>query len=103
MKSIDQLLEHPAKGCEGVADLYSWTLNYEPGRGPFSLFLDLIGWSADNIGEAVYAVVYAATMGAMGLGFEECSRLGAALVEYSDRPFEVHAYVTDLLHAEMEA
>src|SRR4051794_38404383 len=45
------LLEQDAPhGCESVQDLYSWSLNYDAGAGPFALFLDLIGWSTDELG-----------------------------------------------------
>ncbi len=53
-RDIWAMLEEPApQGCEGVQDLYSWSLNYDAGKGPFPLFLDLIGWSADNFGETL--------------------------------------------------
>ena len=54
-RGIWQMLEGDApKGCSAVQDLYSWSLNYNAGCGPYTLFLDLIGWSFENHGEALY-------------------------------------------------
>jgi len=95
MTTIWTLLEQDApKGCEGVQELYSWSLNYDAGKGPFTLFLDLIGWSEDNIGEPLYSLKDAS------LGYLELSKLAAALTEYADRPNEVREYTDALLEAE---
>jgi len=89
-----QLLEQSApEGCEAVQDLYSWSLNYDPGKGPFGLFLDLTGWSEDNYGSDVYDIA------ARSLGYVELSKLAAALEEYSTLPATVHEYVSVLLDA----
>ena len=88
------LLEAPAPpGCEGVQDLYSWSLNYDPGAGPFTLFCDLIGWSADNAGEPLYRAEYP-------LGWIEAEKLAKALTEYANRSHDVRAYVDDLIESE---
>ena len=91
-----ELLEHPAQGCERVANLYSWTLNYEPAKGPFSLFLDVIGFSADYIGETIYQ----GNLNESGLGYLEIGMLTDALREYADRPVDVVNFVTSILEAE---
>jgi len=89
-----QLLEQSApEGCEAVQDLYSWSLNYDAGKGPFGLFLDLTGWSEDNYGSDVY------DFAARNLGYVELSKLAAALEEYSTLPASVHEYVSVLLEA----
>lgn len=91
-----KLLDAPApKGCEGVQDLYAWSLNYDPGAGPFALFCDLIGWSADNLGEALYRAQYP-------LGWIEADKLARALSEYANRPISVRAYIDELIESEME-
>jgi hypothetical protein len=46
------LEQNAPEHCEAVQDLYSWSLNYDPGKGPMTLFVDLIGWSEDNLGES---------------------------------------------------
>lgn len=96
-EDIWTLLEQDApEGCTAVQDLYSWSLNFDAGKGPFSLFVDLIGWSDENFGTPIYAGNDPAT----GLGYVELSKLGAALVEYSDRPGRVRDYVDQLINAE---
>lgn len=96
--TIWQMLEQDApEGCEAVQDLYSWSLNYDAGRGPFALFIDLIGWSEDEIGEPIYSLKDAS------LGYVELDKLGLALREYADRPQDVRAYVDALMQAESES
>ncbi len=88
------LEEDPPAGCEPIQDLYSWSLNFEPGRGPFALLLDLIGWSDEQLGEPLYNLATAS------LGYVELSKLAAALTEYADSPLTVRDYVDQLLEAE---
>lgn len=98
MTDIWTLLEQDAPdGCAAVQDLYSWSLNYDAGKGPFSLFLDLTGWSEENIGEAVFSGTPATS-----LGYLELAKLAAALNEYADRPQSVTEYVDTLMSAESE-
>jgi hypothetical protein len=59
-----------------------------------TLFLDLIGWSDDNIGEPLYSLADAS------LGYMELSKLGAALSQYARHPEAVLAYVSALMEAE---
>jgi hypothetical protein len=95
MQDVWEMLEQDApNGCEGVQDLYSWSLNFDAGRGPFSLFVDLIGWSDEHFGEPIY------NLSDMSLGYLELGKLAAALTEYADRPQDVTAYVDALLNAE---
>lgn len=95
MTDIWEMLEQPAaQGCAGVQDLYSWSLNYDAGKGPFTLFLDLIGWSEEEIGEPLYALKDAS------LGYLELGKLAVALTEYADAPHEVRDYVDKLMAAE---
>lgn len=94
-QDIWQLLEADAPpGCAAVQDLYSWSLNYDAGKGPFTLFLDLIGWTLDNLGEPAY------DLKTTSLGYLECDKLAKALTEYADRPSDVTAYVETLMEAE---
>ena len=98
MSDIWAMLEQDAPaGCDAVQDLYSWSLNFDAGKGPFALFLDIIGWSEDNMGEALYDTAHPV------IGYVEASKLGAALVAYADRPQDVMAYVEALMSAEGEA
>ncbi len=97
-ETIWEMLEEPApSGCEGVQDLYSWSLNYNAGKGPFSLYLDLIGWSDEEMGEPLYSLTDA------NLGYLELAKLACALTEYADRPHNVREYVDALMTAEAGA
>lgn len=87
-------LENPPTGCEEVADLYSWSLNYDPGKGPFALFLDMLGWSEDELGEPIYQLSSAS------LGYVELDKLADALKEYTERPHDVREYVDRLMRLE---
>jgi hypothetical protein len=90
-----QLLEDPPEHADRVADLYHWSTNYDPGRGPMTLFLDLIGWTDEQgFGEPLYDLSTAS------LGYVELSKLAAALTQYAQRPHEVRAYVDALMEAE---
>lgn len=93
-ENIWTLLEQDApEGCEDVQDLYSWSLNYDPGKGLFTLFLDLIGWSQNNLGAPQFYPGRA-------LGYVELDKLARALDEYTSRPHEVTAYIERLIAAE---
>lgn len=94
---IWELLEEDApKGCEAIKVLYEWSMNFTAGKGPFTLFLDLIGYSWDYFGEPMY------DMHSVLLGYMDIDRLGAALRQYTDRPSDVIDYATALIKAEME-
>jgi hypothetical protein len=77
--------------AEAVADLWHWSTNYDCGKGPFTLFLDLIGWSDDALGEPLYSLRDAS------LGYIELGKLATALDKYTERPSDVRAWVDDLL------
>lgn len=97
MKAYDTVYEatdDPPAYAEAVANLYDWSTNYAPGEGPITLFLDIIGWSDDNLGERVYR--------SWSLGYVEIHRLAAALSEYADRPQDVREYVDLLLELEAQ-
>jgi hypothetical protein len=94
--TVWELLETRDPELEPIADLYSWSTNYNAGEGPFSLFLDLIGWSEENIGEPLYSLENAPSR----LGYLELGKLAAALDSYSDHPSAVSEYVEQLMAAE---
>lgn len=94
-QDIWTMLEEDApSGCADVQDLYSWSLNYDAGKGPFTLFLDLTGWSADNYGETFY------NLADMSLGYMELDKLARALSAYALNPHSVEGYVDALMEAE---
>jgi hypothetical protein len=95
-QDIWTLLEQDAPtGCESVQDLYSWSLNYQAGQGPFTLFLDLIGYSEDEYGDTMWQ-----GKPSSGLGYVELGKLAAALTSYANRPQDVTSYVGALMAAE---
>ena len=94
--TVETLIEEAGMNVWDVADLYSWSLNFDAGRGPFALFLDLIGWSQDNYGETFYDLPN------MSLGYVELGKLGRALMQYALNPRDVQEYADALMEAEGE-
>lgn len=85
-------LDNPPAGCEAVARLWSW--GYNETAPTFGLFLDLTGISSEM------GAWYVSELRA--LGQLECDLLGAALIEYGNRPSDVTAYVMALIEMENE-
>ncbi len=89
------LLDDPPDGLAGIADLYSWSLNYEARTGsPFGLYLDLIGWSLDELGESL------TDLARLPLGYVELDKLTAALAEYVSQPQEAREFAARLVDLE---
>jgi len=107
---VYELLDNAPEYAEDVASLYDWSTNYDTGNGPFSLFLDMIGWSDDELGTVIYGpTIHWAEQAARNLtswnanlGYVELSKLADALKEYVYRPQDVRAYVDQLMTAESE-
>jgi hypothetical protein len=94
MSTLETLLETEDARLEPVARLYSWSTKYESGKGPFTAFLDLIGWSMDELGETLFNFKDAS------LGYLELGYLASALDTYSEHPSDVMDYVNALMSAE---
>ena len=95
MSKYENLLENPPANCDPIARLWHWSLNcYYP--TPASLYLDLIGWSEEELGYRLCGDTMPA------VGYLEAGMLGEALTAYSDHPQQVTDYVTALLEAESE-
>ena len=94
MDILTLLGERAPAGCSDIQDLYSWSLTYDAGKGPFTLFLDLIGWSEDELGETLYNLTSAS------LGYMDLAQLADALNQYVDAPVSVRVYVDALMAAE---
>ncbi len=90
MTDVWTFTEEAPNYVSATANLWYWSTNYDAGRGPISLFLDLIGWSDENLGEPIYDLANAS------LGYVELSKLAAALTEYADRPHDVYAWISEL-------
>ena len=92
--TLEQVIERGERIFPEITGLYQWSSNYEPGQGPITLFLDLIGYSEEQIGVKLY------DMEKMMLGYLELDYLGDALKEYASKGQVAYEYVIDLLAAE---
>jgi hypothetical protein len=98
-KSIWELLETPANGCENVAGLIEWSMNYDISKGtPYHIFLDLIGYSDEHYGESLYKGEPRAV-----LGYVELDYLADALKEYATNPQCVSDYIDLIDNADRES
>lgn len=95
-KTVWDLYENPTKGAEETSALAQWSLNYDSKTGtPFQIFLDLIGWSEENIGGNLFRGDFSRV-----LGFMELDYLGDALKEYATNPHAVHSFIFELFELE---
>ena len=91
-----ELLQDPPANVSETNALIEWSMNYDIKTGtPYHLFLDLIGYSHENYGEALYKGNPRNV-----LGFMEIDYLGDALKEYATNPQEVEAWIDALTEAE---
>jgi len=96
-QTIWELLENPKPNQEHTAGLISWSMNYDQKTGtPYHLFLDLIGYSADNYGEPLFNLSNVQKV----MGFMELDYLGDALKEYAENPQAVLDFIEDTMRAE---
>jgi len=75
---------------ELIDDLWQWNQNFNF-PSPASLFLDLIGWSMDELGEPL------CPPGGPALGYQEQHLIGWALLAYAHRPGDVLERVAELM------
>ena len=80
-----------------VFNLYHWSMNYECAKGPFSTFLDIIGWSEEALGENIQPKLDSSL-----LGWKELDLLADALKDYASEPGDVMDYVQFLMDCECE-
>jgi hypothetical protein len=95
--TIEQLLEKGEERFPEIVGLYNWSLNYEAGKGPMTLFVDLIGYSEEQIGAPLYDLTNPQ------LGYLELDYLADALKEYARIGQDAYDFVVSLLDAEMSA
>jgi len=93
---LEKILEEGEEQFPHITGLYNWSLNYEAGEGPITLFLDLIGYSMEEIGEPLYSLATAK------LGYLELDYLGDALKEYADKGESAYLFTLSIIEAEME-
>jgi len=92
-----QLIEEAPAHLESTAQLFRWSENFDCQRGPATLFLDLIGYSANEFGQALYELSEQ-----YHLGYMELDYLADALKEYASTPDAVYEFVEELIAAENE-
>jgi hypothetical protein len=95
---IWEFLEQEANNAEGVRELAFFSAsNQDVRRGTtFGLFLDLIGYSSEELGGALVSD----TSGL--IGYTEADLLADALKDWANRPLDVEAWVNKFLAVEME-
>ena len=92
--TLEQVLEQGEERFPHITGLYQWSTNYEAGRTPFTLFIDLIGYTQEQFGEALY------NLDNPQLGYLELDYLGDALKEYATIGGDAYDYVVRILEAE---
>jgi hypothetical protein len=90
-----ELLEAPQYELEGVSALWSLSSNYDYPT-PATVFLDLIGYSEEELGEPLTTMAEAVRV----LDFLAIGYIADALQEFANRPDDVRIYVRNLLAAE---
>lgn len=95
--TLDQILEEEEARFPNAIALYQWSTNYEAGQTPFSLFLDLIGWSEENAGAPLYDLTNPQ------LGYLELDLLADALKEYANKGEEAYRFACSIVEAEVSA
>lgn len=85
-----ELLESAPDYATETAALFDWSENYSF-PSPASLFLDLIGYSEEELGERLTANEMPS------LGYLELDNLGDALKEYAARPLDIMLFVSNLM------
>ena len=91
--NLETLLED--ERFPAIAGLYSWSTNYSFPT-PFSLYLDLIGYSEEELGERICADKNP------NLGYLELDHLADALREYSAIGQDAYDFSHALVTAEVE-
>jgi hypothetical protein len=92
--SVWDYLERENTKAPQAEALYRWGLNCDRNANPFTVYLDLIGWSKENYGSdlVVRDLGY--------LGYMELDYLADALREYANSPREVTEWVDALMACE---
>ena len=96
-KTLEELLQEGEARFPEIVALYQWSTNYEAGKTPFTLFIDLIGYSQEQFGESIY------NLDKPSLGYLELDYLGDALKEYATIGSDAYDFVVSLMEAEVGA
>jgi hypothetical protein len=96
-KRLDEILEKGEDRFPHIAGLYQWSTNYEAGKTPFTLFIDLIGYTSHEYGQTLFNLNDITRT----MGYLELDYLGDALKEYATIGGDAYDYVVSILEAEM--
>ena len=96
-RTLEQVLEEGEERFPEIVGLYQWSTNYEAGKTPFTLFIDLIGYSEMEFGSKVFD--YHESIHKT-LGYLEIDYLGDALKEYADKGEQAYDFVASIIEAE---
>ncbi len=92
-KDIWDVLGDAKPSQKHTAGLISWSMNYDLKTGtPYHIFLDLIGYSADEYGSNLFNYTNIQRV----LGFMELDYLGDALKEYAENPESVLYFIQEI-------
>lgn len=92
--SLEELLETNEARFAEITSLYNWSFNYDAGKTPFTLLIDLIGYTADNYGDNLYNIAKTP------LGYLELDYLADAMKEYASIGSDAYDYIVAILDAE---
>jgi hypothetical protein len=79
---------------QSIKDLHDWSMNYDY-PSPYSVFLDLIGWSKDELGGPLVR-----DLTLVPLGYLELDYLADALSEIANYGQDAYDYAVSLLEEE---
>lgn len=94
-KPLYKVLEEGEARFPEIVGLYEWSLNYDTQKGPFTLFLDVIGYSQEEYGLPLFDFRTSA------LGYLEMDYLADALKEYARIGQDADDFVRSILRAEI--
>jgi len=95
-ESLQRVLEQGEERFPEITALYNWSTNYEAGKTPFTLFIDLIGYTSMEFGRTIYDLNNVSK----GIGYLELDYLGDALKEYANKGADAYDFVVRILDAE---
>ena len=85
---------------EKLTELHTWSENFQPGRNPFALFLDIIGYSDEILGTNL---ITEPSKVHEFMGFTEYVMLGDALKVFNNNGYlQVYEACSKLLEKEQQ-
>jgi hypothetical protein len=93
-ETLEEVIQEGERRFPHIVGLYQWGMNYDHAVSPFTLFLDLVGYSDEQIGVRLYDY----TRGI--LGYLEADYLGDTLKEWADKGESAYDFLIRLLAVE---